>query len=74
MGDNVETCWAKVTWCKAVASNGGGGCVELADLGVAMRDSKDPNGPWLYFTRAEVAAFLVGARHGEFNHLGDPVV
>src|SRR6266536_652811 len=66
---NVRICLAKVTWRKAVASNAGGGCVELADLGVAMRDSKDPYGPCLFFTRAEIAAFLLGVRYGEFDHL-----
>ena len=60
-------------WQKATASNLGGGCVELADLGVAMRDSKDPDGPQLYFSRREIAAFLIGARMGEFDHLVDAV-
>ena len=61
-----------VTWIKAKASNSQGQCVELAQLrtgDVAIRDSKDPHGPALVFTRAELAAFLNGARGGEFDHL-----
>lgn len=73
MLDNTEMHWAKVTWRKAVASNAGGGCVELADLGVAIRDSRDPDGPRLYFTRAEIAAFFQGVRYGEFDYLVSPV-
>ena len=45
-----------VEWRKASHSgNGGADCVELAALGgeqVGIRDSKDPEGPWLTFSRA----------------------
>jgi hypothetical protein len=59
------------TWRKATASDGQGQCVELADLGdtIGMRDSKDPDGPVLRFTRTEVAAWLAGAKAGEFDDL-----
>jgi hypothetical protein len=59
-----------VTWRKASFSNTqGGNCVEVADLpdGMAVRDSKDPEGPILLFTLAEWRAFLEGAKHGEFE-------
>lgn len=58
-------------WRKASASAGNGQCVEVAALvgGVAVRDSKDPNGPVLRFTRTEIAAFLDGAKAGEFDDL-----
>jgi hypothetical protein len=58
-------------WIKASASNQNGACVELAALadGVAMRDSKDPNRPALRYTREELAAFIAGAKAGEFDHL-----
>ncbi|MFK0229983.1 DUF397 domain-containing protein [Streptomyces sp. NPDC090303] len=57
-------------WHKARASDAVGNCVEVAKLGngdVAMRNSRHPDGPALVFTRAEVEAFLQGARGGEFD-------
>ncbi|WP_261809122.1 DUF397 domain-containing protein [Nonomuraea sp. C10] len=36
---------------------------------IALRDSKDPNGPKLYFTRSEFAAFRHGLVAGEFDDL-----
>ncbi|WP_239346586.1 MULTISPECIES: DUF397 domain-containing protein [unclassified Frankia] len=57
-------------WRKSSYSNGAGGeCVEIAPLseGIAIRDSKDPDGAILTFTRAEWLAFLAGARGGEFD-------
>jgi hypothetical protein len=57
-------------WFKASASSGTGNCVEAAHTsdGMAVRDSKAGNdGPVLRFTRAEWAAFLAGARDGEFE-------
>jgi hypothetical protein len=60
------------TWRKATASNPSGACVEVAPLpgsGVAFRNSRHPEGPALIFTRAEIAAFLTGAKAGEFDDL-----
>jgi hypothetical protein len=59
----------KVLWQKSTLSNAGGGCVMVADLGVALRDSKDPKGAQLHFTRLEFAAFVGGIRSGEFDHV-----
>jgi hypothetical protein len=44
-------------------------CVEVAFHGghVALRDSKDRQGPVLVFTPSEWAAFLGGVRDGEFD-------
>lgn len=59
-------------WRKASASNPTGNCVELAKLPggeVAMRNSRFPNGPVIVYTPAEIAAFLEGARAGEFDDL-----
>jgi len=55
-------------WHKASASNTGG-CVEVKQLAdaVYVRDSKDRNGPMLRYTTTEWAAFLDGAKHGEFD-------
>jgi hypothetical protein len=61
-----------LTWRKSAASNPNGDCVELAHLptgDVAMRNSRDPRGPALIYTRAEIAAFLAGAKDGEFDDL-----
>jgi hypothetical protein len=62
-----------VAWRKSGRSVGDYGdqtnCVEVAELPgrVAMRDSKDPAGPVLVFTRAEWRAFLSGMRGGELG-------
>ena len=53
----------RADWRKSSFSgNNGGACVEVArNLPgvVAVRDSKDPDGPALVFTRADWAAFTV---------------
>ncbi len=64
-------------WRKSSYSGGNGGaCVEVkvvpgskegSDYVIAMRDSKDPDGPTLYFTPAEWEAFTLGVQDGEFD-------
>jgi hypothetical protein len=61
-----------VVWRKSQASNPSGDCVELAPLAsgsIAVRNSRDPRGPALVYTRAEIAAFIRGAKDGEFDDL-----
>ena len=60
---------ANLAWIKAQASTHNGQCVEIASAGgnIAMRDSKDPDGPILVYTPGEFRAFLDGARNGEFD-------
>ena len=60
----------ELRWRKSSRSNNGGNCVEIAELpggGRAVRDSKNPDGPVLAFTREEWAAFVEGAKDGEFD-------
>ena len=62
-----------VRWRKSRESNPSGNCVEVAELphgAIAVRNSRDPQGPALVYTRAEIAAFLTGVRKGEFDDLG----
>lgn len=62
----------EVRWQKSWRSNPNGECVELAALPggeIAMRNSRFPAGPVLLYTRAEITAFLAGAKDGEFDHL-----
>jgi hypothetical protein len=72
-------------WRKSPYSNNGGNCVEVsvlardeltaghktdADRLFAVRDSKDPAGPRLYFTAGEWDAFARGMKDGAFDDLG----
>lgn len=57
-------------WQKATFSNPSGNCVELAKLAdgrIAVRNSRHPGGPALVYERAELDAFLQGAKAGEFD-------
>jgi hypothetical protein len=61
---------AGTTWTKSSYSGAIGNCVEVAKLAggdVAMRNSRFPDGPALVYTRAEITAFLAGAKDGEFD-------
>jgi uncharacterized protein DUF397 len=59
------------TWRKASRSNSNGGaCVEvtrnLADA-VAVRDSKDPDGPKLFFAPEDWHMFTASVKAGRFD-------
>ncbi len=62
---------SRAVWQKSTYSGGNGGqCVEIArNLPgiVAVRDSKDPDGPRLVVTPDEWRAFSDGVRRGEFG-------
>lgn len=61
---------AGAAWRKSSHSGYNGNCVELAALrdgAVAVRNSRDPHGPALIYTSAEIAAFLAGIKDGEFD-------
>ncbi len=67
----MDTDLSRAVWYKSTYSNGSGGdCVEVAgNLPgiVAVRDSKDRNGPKLAFGQQAWSAFLQAIKHGEFD-------
>lgn len=65
-----------LTWRKSQHSGAVGNCVEVAALSdggsgklIAVRNSRFPDGPALIYTREEMAAFVTGAKDGEFDDL-----
>ena len=61
-----------VCWQKSRRSNSQGACVELAGLPggeIAIRNSRDPNGPVLFYTKAEIQALIEGVKKGDFDNL-----
>lgn len=57
-------------WRKSSFSGAQGNCVEVARLDsgeIAVRNSRHPQGPALVYTQAEIAAFVAGAKAGEFD-------
>jgi hypothetical protein len=61
-----------VVWRKSARSNPSGNCVELAALpggDFAVRNSRHPEGPALIYTREEIAAFVGGAKDGDFDDM-----
>jgi hypothetical protein len=63
--DRDTAVWRKSTRSGPYSDN----CVEVAFVsgGVALRDSKDPDGPALLFTDGEWDAFVGGTKGGEFD-------
>ncbi|MBQ0986404.1 DUF397 domain-containing protein [Streptomyces sp. F63] len=64
--------WENAAWRKSGRSAPGGNCVELAVLSggrIAVRNSRYPEGPVLVWSREEMAAFLRGAKDGDFDAL-----
>ena len=59
-----------VTWRKSKRSGSTNDCVEIAELPngrVAIRDSKEPDGPALEFSRAAFKGMIGGAKAGELE-------
>jgi hypothetical protein len=63
----------ELDWRLAVGRGGQPGSgVELAKLPdgqIAVRNSADPDGPALIYTRAEIEALIGGAQDGDFDAL-----
>lgn len=60
----------RAEWRTSTFSGGNGSCVEVASNLpgiIAVRDSKDRQGPALVFTPDEWTAFLAGVRAEEFH-------
>ena len=66
MEESVDLRWRKSSY----SGNGGGNCVEVAsnltDI-VAVRDSKNPDGPMLACTREAWSDFVQSMKQGEFD-------
>jgi Domain of unknown function (DUF397) len=61
---------SRAVWRKSSWSGGNGNCVEAAaNLPgiVAVRDSKDPDGPVLAFSTAEWRTFTAGVKAGQLH-------
>lgn len=59
-------------WQKPWSGTNGGTCVEakiLADGSVALRQSTDPTGPALIYSRSEMVSFLMAAKNGQADFL-----
>ncbi|MEY9877225.1 hypothetical protein ABH931_006749 [Streptacidiphilus sp. MAP12-33] len=59
-------------WERPWSGPNGGQCVEtkrLTDGRVALRQSTDPTGPALVYTREEITAFIEGVKAGLADHL-----
>ncbi|QXV60306.1 DUF397 domain-containing protein [Amycolatopsis sp. TNS106] len=70
MNSHIEN-WirANAAFRKSSQSNEGN-CVEVAKTEIiGVRNSNDPEGPLVFFTRAEWAAFADGMLAGDFDHI-----
>ncbi|MEJ2859652.1 DUF397 domain-containing protein [Actinomycetospora flava] len=69
---NAHDALPDVIWRKSARSGKQGNCVELAPVrsqGVAVRNSRFPEGPALVFSVAEMSAFLADIKGGAYDDL-----
>ena len=59
----------RLNWRKAKRSMNNGNCAEISTAvgGVAVRDSKDPQGPVLRYPVTSWNSFIASARNGKFD-------
>jgi hypothetical protein len=64
---------SQLHWYKSSRSAGNGACVEVAELpsAMAVRDSKDPQGPILTFGTESWRSFVAAVRTGTFDAAAD---
>jgi Domain of unknown function (DUF397) len=66
----MELDLSKAAWRKSSYSGANNNCVEVAGnlpRIVAVRDSKDPDGPALVISREEWGTFAAGLKAGQFD-------
>ena len=64
--------WRMSSFCGGTGTSNGGGCVEVAALSdgrIAVRNSNYCVASVVYFTRAEMDAWIKGVKAGEFDEL-----
>jgi Domain of unknown function (DUF397) len=68
--DGIDATPLTGPWRKSTYTNQGN-CFELAptDSGIALRNSNNHRQGTLYFTHAELTAFLSGCKAGEFDDM-----
>ncbi|MCM2393168.1 DUF397 domain-containing protein [Streptomyces albipurpureus] len=69
--DPADLDLTQVEWTVSTHSGGGGDCVRIGTLDghILIGDTKNPERTPHIFTPAELQAFILGARDGEFDHL-----
>jgi hypothetical protein len=68
-GDLKDVQWRRVGGAAGGGEGAGVEMARLADGQIAVRNSADPQGPALVYTRAEIEALIGGAQDGDFDAL-----
>ena len=70
MASTTVVTLGQLSWRTALRCNGGD-CVRIAPSGemIVIGDSKNPDGPFLKYSRAEWKTFVEGIRQGDFDDL-----
>jgi hypothetical protein len=70
MASTTPTTLGQLSWRTALQCNGGE-CVRVVPSGdmIVIGDTKNPNGPFLEYSRAEWKTFAEGIKQGDFDDL-----